>query len=249
MKSEDKRENAELEYRLAHACYILSNFCLSKENERYHLLEEAYLSCKSAYIPESKNAEILKWSAIITGTLAELNDLSDFERMTYVREFKKFLDEALTGPPDSSVYHMHGRFCYRMATLSEKEKEFIIAAFDSLPICTIDEALNNFHKAEKLTSGHIDNLIHLGKCYIAKGNYSEAQKYLEPILKITPTDEIDQALIAEAHELLADIEESDIQNENQKNEENENLDEVNTDETEISTATNGHSEEEPDVID
>lgn len=43
MKIEHKRANAELEYRLAHACYILSNFCLSEEEKRYRLLEEGYL--------------------------------------------------------------------------------------------------------------------------------------------------------------------------------------------------------------
>lgn len=43
------------------------------------------------------------------------------------------------------------------------------------------------------------------------GNYSEAEKYLLPVLEITPVDEIDEAQIAEAQQLLADIEECNIQ--------------------------------------
>ncbi|VDK89296.1 unnamed protein product [Litomosoides sigmodontis] len=239
IKTKEKEGSVELEYRLAHACYILSNFCLSKENERYQLLYEAYLSCKWAWKLEPRNAEVLKWSAIISGTLAELKNLSDSERVTYVREFKKFLDEALTTPPDSSIYHMNGRFCYRIATLSEKEKECVAIAFDSLPLCTIDDALDNFHKAEELSSGHVDNHLYLSKCYIAKGNYTEAQKYLMHIIKIVPSDQADEAMIAEAQELLADIEK--IQDENERNE--------NSHEPEIGKTANSHSEEESNAID
>lgn len=37
-------------------------------------------------------------------------------------------------------------FLFQMATLSEEEKEYVIAAFEYLPTSTIDEALINFHK-------------------------------------------------------------------------------------------------------
>uniref|UniRef100_A0A044U5D6 Uncharacterized protein n=1 Tax=Onchocerca volvulus TaxID=6282 RepID=A0A044U5D6_ONCVO len=114
MISDDEAPNAELACRLAHACYILSNFRLSKENERYRLLEEAYQLCKMTYKPESKNAELLKWSAIIIGILAELESLNHTERVVYMKEFKEFLDKALACTPDASVYHMNGRFCYRV---------------------------------------------------------------------------------------------------------------------------------------
>ncbi|VDO25151.1 unnamed protein product [Onchocerca flexuosa] len=40
MISDDEAPNAELAYRFAHACYILSNSRLSKEGERYRLLKE-----------------------------------------------------------------------------------------------------------------------------------------------------------------------------------------------------------------
>lgn len=42
------------------------------------------MACK----PESENAEVLKWSAIITGTLAELKNLKDMERVYYLTKFK-----------------------------------------------------------------------------------------------------------------------------------------------------------------
>ncbi|EFO18283.1 hypothetical protein LOAG_10212 [Loa loa] len=109
-----------------------------------------------------------------------------------------------------------------MTTLSEEEKEHVMAAFGSLPTSTIDEALDNFHKAEELNPGHIDNLIYLGKCYTAKGNYSEAQKYLMLVLEITPIDEMDEAQMAEAQELLVDIK-------NRKGKSNGKTDEVDTD--------------------
>lgn len=39
----------------------------------------------------------------------------------------------------------------------------------------------------------------------------EAQKYLMNVITITPSDEMDEAMIAEAQELLADIEINNIQ--------------------------------------
>ncbi|CAG9530167.1 unnamed protein product [Cercopithifilaria johnstoni] len=203
------------------------------------------MTCKSAYRTGSKNAEVLKWSAIITGTLAEIKDISDFERVAYVRDFKKFLEEALTIKPDSSVYHMNGRFCYRMATLSEEEKKNVMIAFEELPTCTIDDALHNFHKAEEMNSGHIDNLMYLGKCYIAKGDESKAQKYLLPVLEITPTDEMDEALIAEARELLAGIKEY-VQSQNEENGK-ESSDQTDMEETEDGIdSTSGYSKNATD---
>ncbi|VBB33090.1 unnamed protein product [Acanthocheilonema viteae] len=209
------------------------------------------MSCKSAYELNSNNAEILKWCAIITGTLAELRNLNDCERVIYVKEFKTYLDEALAGEPDSSVYHMNGRFCYRMATLTAEEKKSVMNAFHSLPTCTIDEALDNFYKAEVMNSGHIDNLMFLGKCYIAKGNASKAKKYLLPVVEITPTDEMDEALIAEVQELLDNIKEGNVQDENEENEdeseenEDESSDQTDFDELENSTdSTSNYSKEE-----
>uniref|UniRef100_A0A0R3RZA5 TPR_REGION domain-containing protein n=1 Tax=Elaeophora elaphi TaxID=1147741 RepID=A0A0R3RZA5_9BILA len=266
MMSKDKAlPNAELQYRLAHACYILSNFCHSDRDKCYRLLEEAYASCKSAYESKVKSDEILKWCAVITGVLAELQDLSDFDRITYLREFKKFLDEALTGKPDASVYHMNGRFRYRvrhspfhslaknlflcefnMATLSEDEKKSVLAAFGTVPICTIDEALENFHKAEEFDSENIDNLIYLGKCYIAKGNESKAQKYLVSILKMQPADEVDEILIAEARELMTNIKEYNTESFHSDSTKSPGQ----ANETKSSTdSTSSYSEEESDVTD
>ncbi|KAM3717977.1 Regulator of microtubule dynamics protein [Dirofilaria immitis] len=246
MISENEMMNVEIAYRHAHACYILSNFCLSNEDERYRLLEEAYHSCKMACKLKSNNAEILKWSAIITGILAELKSLNHDERVVYMKEFKEFLNEALIYTSDSSVYHMNGRFCYRMATLTEEEKKYAIDAFGSLPTLTIDEALSNFHKAEELNPGHIDNLMYLAKCYIAKGNDSEARKYLVSVLEIEPVDEMDEAQIAETQQLLTDITKYSVQNKNTGNSDDGDTD---LEETENSTdLTSSDSEEESNII-
>uniref|UniRef100_A0A915PTE7 Uncharacterized protein n=1 Tax=Setaria digitata TaxID=48799 RepID=A0A915PTE7_9BILA len=270
MISEKEETNVGLECRLAHACYILSNFCLSKEDDRCHLLEEekpksvdyfthialdhyysAYAACKIAYETEPKNTEVLKWSAIITGTLAELSSLSSVERVAYAQEFKKFLDQALVCSPDSSVYHMKGRFCYRMATLSEEEKQDVLNAFGSVPPHTVDEALYNLQKAEELNPGHIDNLIYLAKCYIAKGDEAEAQKHLVMVLELTPADEIDKAQIAEAQLLLTNITENDAEEQNKKGHlENLAETETNSDDTENTTGlTSSSSGEELNTTD
>ncbi|VDO25155.1 unnamed protein product [Onchocerca flexuosa] len=98
-----------------------------------------------------------------------------------------------------------------MATLSEEEKEYALEAFGSLPTSTIDEALGNFHKAEELNPGHIDNLLPLAKCYIAKGNNLEAQKHLVSVLEITPIDEMGKAQIAETQQLLTAITKFSVQ--------------------------------------
>ncbi|VDN06895.1 unnamed protein product [Thelazia callipaeda] len=57
MISDSEDKNVGLQYRLAHSCYILSNFCLSKEDNRNRLLEEGNLT--KAYQYYINNTDII----------------------------------------------------------------------------------------------------------------------------------------------------------------------------------------------
>uniref|UniRef100_A0A914ZVZ8 Regulator of microtubule dynamics protein 1 n=2 Tax=Parascaris univalens TaxID=6257 RepID=A0A914ZVZ8_PARUN len=193
-------EYAGLCHRLAHACYILSNYCRRNEERRKTLLIEAHDACKKAYKIEPKDANVLKWCSIITGSLAEIS--GNREKIELGHEFKMYLDKAAEVAPDSAIYHMRGRFFYEVANLSWLERTAATALFGTPPTATIDESLADLLKAEELNPGELDNLLFIAKCYLAKGEHSKARTYLFKMKATRAIDRADEAMLDEADNLL-----------------------------------------------
>uniref|UniRef100_A0A9J2PAA0 Regulator of microtubule dynamics protein 1 n=1 Tax=Ascaris lumbricoides TaxID=6252 RepID=A0A9J2PAA0_ASCLU len=206
-------EYAGLCHRLAHACYILSNYCQTNEERRKTLLIEAHDACKKAYKIEPKDADVLKWCSIITGSLAEIS--GNREKIELGHEFKMYLDKAAEVAPDSAIYHMRGRFFYEVANLSWLERTAATALFGTPPTATIDESLADLLKAEELNPGELDNLLFIAKCYLAKGEHSKARTYLLRMKATTAIDRADEAMLDEANNLLKSIASTESDSEKQ----------------------------------
>ncbi|KHN74245.1 hypothetical protein Tcan_07763 [Toxocara canis] len=72
--------------RFAQACYIRSNNCVRKNEERKAILTEAYEACKKAYELDPTSGYVLKWCCIITGSLADI--ASNKQKIETGHEFK-----------------------------------------------------------------------------------------------------------------------------------------------------------------
>uniref|UniRef100_A0A915A5K3 Uncharacterized protein n=1 Tax=Parascaris univalens TaxID=6257 RepID=A0A915A5K3_PARUN len=189
--------------RFAHACYIRSNNCVKEEEGRKSVLNEAHDACRKAYELEPANAHVLKWCCIITGSLADIS--SNKERIELGYEFKNYLDEAIELAPDASIYHMRGRFAYDVANLSRLQRMAASELFGAPPTATIDEALADLLKAEDLNPGELDNLLFIAKCFIMKGDMSEARNYLLRMKEDNAVDEADEEMLEEKRQLLKSI--------------------------------------------
>ncbi|VDN06410.1 unnamed protein product [Thelazia callipaeda] len=185
-----------------HACYIVSN-CSTNEIKRKTVLDEAYGYGKKIFELEPNNREVLKWCAIITGSLAEVATMK--EKIALGHEFKNYLDKAAENEPDSSIFHMRGRFSYQIANLSWLERTAASVVFGAPPYATIENALSDLLRAEELNPGQIDNQLYIAKCYLDQGDRINASKYLTNVIYSHAVDEIDVEQQNEARKLIENI--------------------------------------------
>ncbi|VDM41248.1 unnamed protein product [Toxocara canis] len=205
-------------YRLAQACYIRSNNCYKNVEQRKAILSEAHEACKKAYELDARNANVLKWCSIVTGSLAEITN--GREKIELGCEFKGYLDEAMKVAPDSSIYHMRGRFAYEVASMSQMEREASTAMLGTSPSFSYDGALENLFKAEELNPGELENLLYIAKCFLAKGKNLEAYHYLMRMNANIAVDEADEMMLVEAKNLLNIISSNGFEIEKQSTKEN-----------------------------
>lgn len=225
LKDDKTSNDIGLNWRLAYACYILSNCSKEEEQRRAHLEEGKYYidyaNCSSsnqkvdinnlflgheyivkAYSQAPDDPKVLHWAPIVTGSLAEVAS-GIRERIKYGHEFKKYIDEAITKlPPNFAFYHMRGRFRYEVASLSLVERGIAAVFFGSPPTATYEEALEDLLKAEEMEPGQIDNMLFIGKAYYALGNMPKSRKFLSKVASMNGIDAIDEEEIAEATSLL-----------------------------------------------
>uniref|UniRef100_A0A915B6T7 Gamma-soluble NSF attachment protein n=2 Tax=Parascaris univalens TaxID=6257 RepID=A0A915B6T7_PARUN len=199
--SESISDRIGLYCRFAHACYIRSNNCFKNLEKCKAILGEAHEACKKAYELDAKNKDVLKWCSIISGSLADISDGEEKIELGY--EFKNYIDEAIKITPDSSIYHMRGRFTYEVANLSQTKPMMASKLFgNTSTIYTFDEALKDLLKAEALNPRQLDNLLFIAKCFLAKGDKVQAHHYLMLMNECSLVDEADEVMMVEANDLL-----------------------------------------------
>ena len=164
-----------------------------------------YEHIRLAYEKAPKDADVLRWAPIVTGSLSE-NANGHKERIQYGHEFKKYIDEAIeTLPADFALYHMRGRFRYEISNLSMIERGIAAVFFGSPPTATLEEALEDLLKAEEMDAGAIDNMLFLGKTYQALGKVEEARHWFREVAGKEGIDFVDNEQIEEARKLLSDL--------------------------------------------
>ncbi|NWZ97590.1 RMD2 protein, partial [Nesospiza acunhae] len=122
--------------------------------------------------------------AIMCGYMSQFESVQNKIRNGYL--FKEHLDKAIElKPQDPFLYYLNGRWCYSVAQLSWLEKKVAAALFGTPPTSTVEEALQNFLKAEEMHPGYSKcNYVYLAKCYKDLGQKSNALKCCDSALSI-----------------------------------------------------------------
>ncbi|KAK0411606.1 hypothetical protein QR680_005741 [Steinernema hermaphroditum] len=200
---EQDNENVELLWRFAKACHTYgSTLGKNDANKKKELLMEGRDAGAAAYKLDDKNFNVLKWAAVLSGGVSDF--LGTKERIQEGYKFKEYLDKALVmNPTEYSLLHMRGRFSYSVANLSWLERKAASTFFAEPPTATIDEALRDFEESERLKPNQwMENLLYLGRCYIAKGNKESAVKYLKVADGLEVSDEAEKDMKSEVRKLL-----------------------------------------------
>ncbi|KFP52178.1 Regulator of microtubule dynamics protein 2, partial [Cathartes aura] len=142
---------------------------------------------KRKYFSNPRNFQSNKWEhlfAIMCGYMSQFESVQNKIRNGYL--FKEHLDKAIElKPQDPFLYYLNGRWCYSVAQLSWIEKKVAAALFGTPPTSTVEEALQNFLKAEEMCPGYSKyNYVYLAKCYKDLGQKNNALKYCDAALSV-----------------------------------------------------------------
>ncbi|NXU90365.1 RMD2 protein, partial [Xiphorhynchus elegans] len=140
---------------------------------------------KRKYVTDGKPGKnVYVEFAIMCGYMSQFESVQNKIRNGYL--FKEHLDKAIElKPQDPFLYYLNGRWCYSVAQLSWIEKKVATALFGTPPTSTVEEALQNFLKAEEMHPGYSKcNYVYLAKCYKDLGQKNNALKYCDSALSI-----------------------------------------------------------------
>ncbi|XP_074781814.1 regulator of microtubule dynamics protein 2 isoform X1 [Athene noctua] len=184
LEKNDKYENCvDFLWRLARAYGDLFEMTTDAEEKRNYVTDGKIKAEKAVQL-DARSAESHQWFAIMCGYMSQFESVQNKIRNGYL--FKEHLDKAIElKPQDPFLYYLHGRWCYSVAQLSWIEKKVAAALFGTPPTSTVEEALQNFLKAEEMSPGYSKcNYVYLAKCYKDLGQKNNALKYCDSALSI-----------------------------------------------------------------
>jgi tetratricopeptide (TPR) repeat protein len=146
--------------------------------EQKKLLYEGVDLAKTAVELDDSIWQAHKWLAVTTGSTAEFEGTQKKIQNGYI--FKEHIDRALElKGDDPNLWHLLGRWCFEVASLSWWERKGAAALYATPPESSFEQSLGAFLKAEELRPGFWkSNQLMLGKCKVKLGNNSEAKEWL-----------------------------------------------------------------------
>ncbi|XP_068041412.1 regulator of microtubule dynamics protein 2 isoform X2 [Anomalospiza imberbis] len=184
LEKDDKYENSvDYLWRLARAYGDLFEMTTDAEEKRKYVTDGKIKAEKAVQL-DAGSAESHQWFAIMCGYMSQFESIQNKIRNGYL--FKEHLDKAIElKPQDPFLYYLNGRWCYSVAQLSWLEKKVAAALFGTPPTSTVEEALQNFLKAEEMHPGYSKcNYVYLAKCYKDLGQKNNALKCCDSALSI-----------------------------------------------------------------
>ncbi|NXJ10875.1 RMD2 protein, partial [Odontophorus gujanensis] len=189
LEKEAKYENCvDFLWRFARACGDMFEMATDAEEKK------KYYVCVFFFSP-------LRF-AIMCGYMSQFDSVQNKIRNGYL--FKEHLDKAIElKPQDPLLYYLNGRWCYSVAQLSWLEKKVATALFGTPPTSTVEEALQNFLKAEEMHPGYSKcNYVYLAKCYKDLGQKTNALKYCDSAQSVLPVTNEDKEAQKDLEDLL-----------------------------------------------
>ncbi|KAJ0026735.1 hypothetical protein NQD34_017735 [Periophthalmus magnuspinnatus] len=175
-------------------CKFIVAFCTG--------LEEAELAIQKNGLDKDCHKCSVLWVGLLCADVTT-DDGSMHNKLKSSRIMKEHLDRALAlTNTDPVCFYLLAKWCYQVATLNWLEKKAAAALYQSPPSSSLQQALDNFLKAEELSPGFSKTVrLYIAKCHQELGNVSEASKWMDLAKKTFPTTLQDEGTskILESH--------------------------------------------------
>uniref|UniRef100_A0A8C2PM05 Regulator of microtubule dynamics protein 2 n=1 Tax=Cyprinus carpio TaxID=7962 RepID=A0A8C2PM05_CYPCA len=150
-------------------------------------------------------AEGHQWYAIHCGLLSEYDSIQNKIKNGYL--FKDHLDKAIElKPEDPLSYYLLGRWCYAVSQCTWIERKIAATLFGEPPSATVQDALQNFLKAEEISPKYSKfNYVFLAKCYKDLGQKSQAQQMCDAACAMSIETNEDEEAQKELDALVASL--------------------------------------------
>lgn len=150
-------------------------------------------------------AEGHQWYAILCGMLSDYESVQNKIKNGYL--FKDHLDKAIElKPEDPLSYYLLGRWCYAVSQCTWIERKIAATLFGEPPSATVQDALQNFLKAEEISPKYSKfNYVFLAKCYKDLGQRSVAQQMCDAASTISVVTKEDEEAQKELDSLVASL--------------------------------------------
>ncbi|KAK7907529.1 hypothetical protein WMY93_016141 [Mugilogobius chulae] len=176
-------DNCEFVWRLARAHNDM--YWCAEPHSRRELAQQGLEEAELALQKNGLNKDCHKWFAMLTDLPT---DHGMHSKLRSSRVMKEHLDRALAlTNTDPVCFYLLAKWSYQIATLDWLEKKAAAALYHSPPSSSLQQALDNFQKAEELSPGFSKTVrLYIAKCHLELGNISEASKWMD-LAKKTPT--------------------------------------------------------------
>ncbi|XP_058651265.1 regulator of microtubule dynamics protein 2 [Onychostoma macrolepis] len=150
-------------------------------------------------------AEGHQWYAILCGLLSEYESIQNKIKNGYL--FKDHLDKAIElKPEDPLSYYLLGRWCYAVSQCTWIERKIAATLFGEPPSATVQDALQNFLKAEEISPKYSKfNYVFLAKCYKDMGQRSQVQQMCDAASAMNIQTKEDEEAQKELDSLVASL--------------------------------------------
>ncbi|XP_062375274.1 regulator of microtubule dynamics protein 2 isoform X2 [Sardina pilchardus] len=192
-------QNDAFMWRLARAYSDAHDKTQDKE-EKKEMAESGKKAGEEAITLNPNCAESHQWFAILCGQLSEYDTIQNKIKNGYL--FKDHLDLAIElKPEDPLSYYLLGRWCYACTWI---ERKIAATLFGEPPNATVQDALQNFLKAEEICPQYSkSNLVFLAKCYKDLGQKQQAREMCSTASCIDNTTTEDDEAQKELDSLLS----------------------------------------------
>ncbi|XP_001624179.2 regulator of microtubule dynamics protein 2 [Nematostella vectensis] len=198
---------AELWWRLARAYSDLSPIKAKQEGEekKKDLLYKGLAAAQKAVELNDKLSNAHKWCSIMLGSTTEYESTQD--QILQGFKYKEHIVKAIElNHKDPTCYHLLGRWCYEVSQLSWWKRKAAAAIAAEPPTSTVEEALDNFLKAEALQPGFwLSNTYWIAMCYYQQSAYSKSKEWVTKALAMDISTSEDRESHQKATELLASL--------------------------------------------